>query len=345
MPSQKPTAKRAAAPKTFAGEVRSQGNEMKRMLLSWVQHWDKFRNILKNNFDLGRDHLKRGNLSDAILRFRFVLWLDPQFKDAWYYLGCSHLADGNARAARDAFTSALRAAPGNDEARYMLAITMGRAMPRADLPRVIPRSLLLEQFESLAPTFTAEQLSTFRYEGHTHLTNAIRSALVQGRMDHIMLELGVGTGLCGPLLRDVASHITGVDISPAMLAEAVKVTDERGRKIYDSLIRREALEFLADGPVSSYDIVLGAGLVSYIGELQPFFEQSARVLKSGGLLAFTADKFEGTGVQFNPETGRFGYAQSYLADLAARFGLTEIKSREAVIYPESAGWLCVFGRQ
>ncbi len=342
MAMQKPTVKKGFAAKTLVDEVRNYGFELKKTVLGWAQDWEKFKDILKNNYSLGRDHLVRGNIKDAVLRFKFVLWLDPQYADAWYYLGCSYMADGNIRAAKDAFTKAIKQHPDSNETRYMLAITMGKAMPKAELPKTIPQNLLIEQFDSLAPNFSSEQLGNFKYEGHTQLCNAIRSALVQGRMNHIVLELGVGTGLCGPLLRDVASHISGIDISTAMLAEAVKVVDERGSKIYDALIRREALEFMVDGPSESYDIVMGAGLVSYLGDLQSFFEQAARIMKPGGTLAFTADKFDGTGFQFDPETGRFRYAQFYLADLATRYGLSEFRCREASIYPETAGWLCVY---
>ncbi|MBY0407968.1 MAG: methyltransferase domain-containing protein, partial [Rickettsiales bacterium] len=280
MATQKPTAKKAPAtkslPNSFMDEARLMGNDWKQKALRFVSQWEKFKDILLNNYELGQQHLRMGNLQDAVMRFRFVLWLDPKYKDAWYYLGCSYMAARNIRAAQKAFQTALKLHPDSDEARYMLAITTGKSMPKAELPKRIPQSLLVEMFETMAPHFNADEVGTFQYEGHTQLANALRSGLTQGRMDHVILDLGVGTGLCGPLLRDVASHITGVDLSPAMLAEAVKVVDERGQKIYDALIRREAMEFISDGPSDSYDIVMAAGLVSYIGDLQPFFEQCAR---------------------------------------------------------------------
>ena len=323
-------------------DLRKQADGWKKKILNYAQHWEKFKNIVENNYVLGQDHMRRGNIKDAIFRYKFVIWLEPKYKDVWYHLGCAHMVAANIAAAKDAFAKALKLNPGNEEARYMLAITTGSAMPKADLPKHIPLELLVQQYDELAASYTVDQEHTFKYEGHTQLTNAIRSSLVQGRVDHIILDLGAGTGLCAPLLRDTAAHITGIDISVNMLAEAAKVVDDRGKKIYDALIKREAIEFITDGPDSSYDIVMAAGLVSYIGELQPFFEQSARILKTGGVLAFSADSFEGTGFQFNAQTGRFGFSQYYLADLATRFGLTEVRSREANIYPESAGLLCVY---
>ncbi len=342
MANQKPTAKKAPARKSVVEELRELGREWKAKGLEFVNSWEKFKNILENNYQLGRSHFDRGNLQDAVMRFKFVIWLDPKYKDSWYYLGCSLLAEGKTKAARDAFAKDLKLRPKSEDTRYMLAITTGKSFPKMELPKVIPLHLLVDQFNNLAPTFTNEQVGAYKYEGHIQLANAIRSAIAPGRMDHIILELGVGTGLCGPLLRDIAAHITGVDISAAMLSEAMTVTDEQGKKSYDALLKREAVEFMADGPDSSYDIVMAAGVVSFIGDLQPFFEQAARILKSGGILAFTADAFDGNSFQFDTETGRFGYSQYYLADLATRVGLTEFRCREASIYPESVGLLCVY---
>lgn len=342
MPAPKPPVKKPTTAKSFFDDVKSEAHNLKKTFLDYASNWQKFKNIVGNNFQLGLDHLNRGNYQDAVLRFKFVLWLDPNFKEAWFHLGCAQLAMGNTAAAKDSLAKALKNDPSNGEARYMLAITLGKAMPKSELPKSIPIELVRQQFNDLASTYTIDQVGTFKYEGHTQLANAVRAVLTPGRSDHIILELAVGSGLCGSLLRDVASHITGVDISAKMLAEAAKVTDDRGNKLYDALIDREAVDFITDGPDSSYDIIIAAGLIGYLGDPQAFFEQSARLLKSGGVLAFTADKFESTGYQFDPLRGRFAFSPFFLADMATRFGLSEVKTREANIYPESQGLLCVY---
>lgn len=342
MAMQKPTAKKQAATKGVQQQASELAGEWKAWALSLVKQLDRFKDIIENNYALGQSHLLRGNLQDAVLRFRFVLWLDAKYKQASYFLGCSYLAQGDVRRAREALLKALKQDPANDDARYMLAIAMGESMPKGELPRTIPAHILREQFEAMAHNFNASQLDEMQYTGHTLLCNGIRSSLVPGRVDHVILDLGVGTGLCGPLLRDVASHITGVDIAPAMLAEAMQVVDDRGKKTYDALLNREAIEFITDGPDAGYDIVMAAGLVGYIGDLQPWYEHCARLLKVGGIFGFTADLMDGGSYQFDPVIGRFRYSMPYLGDLAARFHLTEIRCREAKVYPESAGLLCVY---
>lgn len=339
MATQKQPAAKSSKP---ANALQLYTRQWKQKAIDFVSQFEKFKTIVQNNYDLGREHLRRGNTQDAVLRFRFVLWLDPVFKDSWYWLGCSYLADGKLKPAKDALLKSLKQNPASTEARYMLALVMGKAMPKGELPRVLPRALIQEQFDVQAENYNNLQIGELGYEGHTLLCNAIRSCIQPGRVDAVTLELGTGTGLCGPLVRDYTHHLTGVDLSERMLEEAGKLYDARSNKIYDALIARDMAEFLADGPDASYDVIFAANSLGFVGDLTPIFEHTARLLKPGGLFAFTVDSMETGAYQFDPEIGRFRYSAPTIADLAARFGLTEERSRQAAVYPESAGLLRVY---
>jgi predicted TPR repeat methyltransferase len=160
-------------------------------------------------------------------------------------------------------------------------------------------------------------------------------------MDHVLLELGVGTGLCGPAIRDIAAHFTGVDFSGAMLEQAVGVVDRNNKKIYDALIKREALDFLKDAPDEGYDVVMSAGMFSYIGDIAGYFEQIHRVLKSSGLFAFTADVLEGEGYEFVPKEARFAFSKPYLKELIVRNGFQELRFKDLAVYADFPAWVCV----
>src|SRR5690606_37368757 len=125
----------------------------------------------------------------------------------------------------------------------------------------------------------------------------------------------------GPLLRDVSAHITGVDISQAMLAEAIKLTDAQGTKIYNALIHRDLQAYLDDTQPESFDIAAAAGVTSYIGDLSAMMSGVAKVLKSGGLFGFTADTLQGGGdYALDADAGRFRYSEDYLKQQAAAAG-------------------------
>ena len=59
----------------------------------------KFKNLLDTNMQLGFKHIEKGNLSDAIFRFRFVKFFWPDYSEASYYLAyCLALKKHNLKA-------------------------------------------------------------------------------------------------------------------------------------------------------------------------------------------------------------------------------------------------------
>jgi predicted TPR repeat methyltransferase len=341
---QNPSAKIEAKAEAAGRRLESWRDAAMRWVLSFTRHWHKRRDIIANNFTLGLNYLQSSHVRDAVMRFKIVTWMEPARADAWYYLGCSFLAAGERAEAKKALTKSLQLKPAQEEAFYMLAIASGAAMPAEKRPRRIPPALSLAHFEARAAGYTQEQVEVYRYQGHVRLAEAIRAGVVQGRIDHVVLELGVGTGLMGPLIRDITAHLTGVDQSGAMLAEAMKLTDAAGKKIYDALIRRDLFQFLPELKDNAFDIVLAAGTLSYIGELEALFAQVARVLKPSGLFAFTADKMEGYGFVLDPEVGRFRFSQAYLQELAQVSSLHMLKCETVELYPDYPGWLCLFAK-
>lgn len=358
MPSQKPKPKNAnlhkknaARPITVKKQTQDMAQQVEQFLENlqlrlqgWMQNWEKSKDIIKNNYELGHRHLQLGNVNDAIMRFRFVTWLDPKRVDAYYYLGCSYLAKNEKGKARAAFEKTLKLRPVHEEALYMLAILSTQPLTQAQMPKAMPPSLAQEYFDGIAAGYNQDQLQMQKYDGHTILCSAVRSHVQPGRIDHAVLELGTGTGLCGPLIRDIASPLTGVDISPAMLKEAARLQDDEGQAIYDTLINRDARQFLADMPDANYDILLAATTPSYIGDLYPLFQQTARTLRRGGIFALTCDALEGEGYRFDPASARFRFSQSYLMQAASACGIRVLELRQVHVYPKSLDWLCVLTR-
>lgn len=77
-----------------------------------------------------------------------------------------------------------------------------------------------------------------------------------------VLDAGCGTGLCQPVLRPHARHLTGVDLSPRMVDKA------RERGGYDALAVAELTAFLNERP-DAYDLIASADTLVYFGALEP----------------------------------------------------------------------------
>ena len=92
-----------------------------------------------------------------------------------------------------------------------------------------------------------------------------------------VLEIGVGTGMNLPFYGpDV--RLTGVDLSPAMLAEALRRAAELGRDIHLQEGDAQALEFPDDG----FDTVVFSLCLCSIPDDRRAVAEGVRVLKPGG---------------------------------------------------------------
>ncbi len=343
--NQGPNAKKTPFLEDLQKQVFGWTGQWKEKLSDFANNWEKIRDITKNNFELGKMHLQLGNLSDAVFRFRMVTWLEPKHTEAWFFLGASYMAEKKLKLARQALQKAVDLYPGYEEARYMLAIAKGKEAKGADLPNKMPLTLAKSHFDSVAADYTQEQIEVLGYEGHRLLTTDLRAHLIEDRLDYEILELGVGTGLCGPFVRSVASRLIGVDISAQMIAEAMKVQDGAGNKVYDALLNKEMVEFLRETPDEVTDIVMAGTVFTYVGDLSEAMKELLRVLRPGGLLAFTVDTTLGDGFRLDTVVGRFRFSEKYLKDIATQYGFTILQMEEVAAYPAYMMWLCVFAKQ
>ena len=111
-----------------------------------------------------------------------------------------------------------------------------------------------------------------------------RCPLPQARDSWVTLDVGCGTGACGPLFRNVSHTLMGVDLSRKMLALA------DARKAYDDLYVAPVEESLRKLVVKhTVDLVLAADVFPYFGELGAVFEAAAVALRGGGLFGFTTE--------------------------------------------------------
>ncbi|KQV79443.1 hypothetical protein ASD15_19130 [Massilia sp. Root351] len=159
-----------------------------------------------------------------------------------------------------------------------------------------------------------------------------------------VLDLGCGTGLCGPLLRPYARTLAGVDLSPQMLEQA------RRREVYDELACADIVEFLhARG--TPCGLLVAADVLVYFGDLQPVFRAARRVLLDGGAFAFTVEAQE-DGAQLIDyslrPSGRYAHSRAYLEALAQAHGFQARSIAEQVLRKDDGqdltGLVAVFVR-
>lgn len=172
-----------------------------------------------------------GRLEEAIACFRKALAHDEQNCDILYNLaGALSLVGGNDEA-RTCYEKLLDIEPRHAAARHMLAALSGMATAKA------PAAYVVDTFDRYAGHFDNQLTEQLGYRVPELLGRAVAQTMGDAPFRHC-LDLGCGTGLSGLAFKDLAVQMSGVDLSPRMLAQA------RAKAIYDTLHQEDVVTFL-----------------------------------------------------------------------------------------------------
>lgn len=248
-----------------------------------------------------------GRHEDALRAFDRLLALAPSLAAAWSHRGGILRELGRLEEAARSFQQAVAhgADPGL-HAYYLAAVGAGAA------PGSAPAPYVQALFDGYAGQFDEHLVQVLGYRAPAVLA-AHLGRLSRRRFD-AALDLGCGTGLCGPLLKPSANRLTGIDLSGAMLEKAEALG------VYGELVRADIVEYL-HSTEQRYDLVVAADVFIYVGDLDPVFAGVRRVLGPGGVFCFSAELPENDddGFVLLPSL-RYAHSKRYLRALALRHG-------------------------
>lgn len=256
-------------------------------------------------FRKGQCLMRLGRPQEALQAFDDALAIAPDHADAWSARGGlmrdAHHLDEAARC----FEKALAFGGDPELNGYYLASVKGSSAPPPP-----PRRYVESLFDDYAPEFQNHVVGQLRYQGYERL---LRPLAEGGRRFHRALDLGCGTGLCGPLIHPLADILDGVDISRAMLEQA------RRLGMYRELAHADISAFL-DAEKESAGLVVAADVFIYVGDLPGIFRSVRRILAPGGRFVFTVEAPAGDeDLQLLPSL-RYAHSERYIRRLAEAFG-------------------------
>lgn len=261
-----------------------------------------------------------------------VLEIAPRYAPAWLLLGRAReglAARGDAPmrdAAARAYACALDIDPDDTLGVRAQLVRLGAG---DGLPALSP-AYVKALFDGYAPRFERHLVEGLAYTG----PDLVRDALPRlPRRFGTALDLGCGTGLMGAAIRARVDHLTGVDLSPGMLALA-RAKTWQGRPLYDRLVEGEIGAFLAGEPPASADLCLAADVLIYVAALGPVLAGIGGVLRPGGCAAFTVQCHDGSGTVLGPD-GRYAHADPHVAEAAAAAGFEPVSVRSAAVRLEA----------
>jgi predicted TPR repeat methyltransferase len=248
----------------------------------------------------------QGRLPQALKVFEQALAHDPELAQAWSQLAHVQRDMGQTAQAIAGYQRAMQLGADPELHRYYLA-ALSPEQPVVNAPAAYVATL----FDQYANDFEAHLVGQLGYQGHRVLLAQL--PVPPGTRFERVWDLGCGTGLCGHLVRPRAGHLSGVDLSSAMLDKA------RALGVYDSLHAQELVDFMKQG-TEQVDLVLVADVFIYVGHLEAVFEALGPRMQPGGWLAFTVEESDpGLAVQLH-STLRYAHALPYLQGLAAQHG-------------------------
>lgn len=179
-----------------------------------------------------------------------------------------------------------------------------------------PRRYIRALFNEYAEEFDDHLLTGLSYNA-PNLLRGIVGQRDQGTAP-VVLDLGCGTGICGPLFAPFASELIGVDLSVEMLDHA------RRKGCYDQLIEADIIDFLKLYE-DKFDICLAADVLVYFGDLRETFATLRRALVDGGLFAFTVEAADCDNWDLK-KTGRYAHSKKYLERIAQWAGFEIVET-------------------
>lgn len=293
--------------------------------------------IAERRFAYGKAAADEADFGAAADMFEQALERAPDWAAAWFALGEAREKLGKTGAAAEAFRAALRADPEDAQGAAARLALIGRG----DAPSALPQAYVARLFDDYAPRFDAHVTESLSYRAPALLAHAL-SVAAPDRRFAAALDLGCGTGLMGQAVRDRVEHLTGVDLSPAMVGKASR------RGVYDRLVAGDAVTLLRREPQATYDLIVAADSLVYFGDLAPPFAAARAALAPGGLFALSLESLDGEGFKLHPAM-RFVHSRAYVERTAEAAGLIPLSVTAASPRQEAgsdvAGLICVFRRE
>ena len=256
---------------------------------------------------LGRALQALGHLPTAIGEYQRALRLDSHLDAARAALGSAWLDAGEAEKALETWRGIA-----DESALQSLADRIADAERALSEPRSDPR-FVRHLFDQFSADYDSRMLDQLGYQAPALLRELATFLGLDLKAPCAILDLGCGTGLMGEAVRDWASRLDGVDLSPSMVAKA------SAREIYDELFMADVCDWLGE-PGCQYGLVFAGDMLVYLGDLGQLFAGVAGRLVRGGHFLFTVEEKKGEGFAIGPKR-RWLHSEHYLRAESARAGL------------------------
>ena len=283
--------------------------------------------IADRRADYARMFAESGEFAEAAELMEQALEQMPGWAAGWF-----RLAEYAEKAGRQALaTAALERVVALDPTDVFGAGLRLAVLGAAAAPAAPPTSYVERLFDDYAGRFDAALVERLDYTVPRTLARLVHRHAGEAARFGLVCDIGCGTGLFGVEMRASARRLEGFDLSAGMLAKAQE------KAVYDHLAQAdlslpaEASGLFADGPEGRADLVTAADVLMYLGDLAEVFPSAARLVRPGGLFAFSVeDGGEGDAPLLRPSL-RYAHPRAFIRRRLAESGFDLALMEESVI--------------
>ncbi|MEP1449189.1 MAG: tetratricopeptide repeat protein [Paraglaciecola sp.] len=269
-------------------------------------------------FNLAKIQENNEQLELAIESYKKAISIDPSNLEAIKNSAKLLHKSGREKDAIILLEQYLKRNPTNPIAQHMLA-----SFGAADTPERAKDDYVRQVFDRFSASFD-NSLERLHYKVPEFINNAVIHTLDQNAVSVNILDIGCGTGLCGPLLKEYATSLTGVDLSSKMLEKA------KQRNTYDELHEAELTLYMQTCN-RHFDYITCADTFIYFGELRNAFKAAYHALKPAGYLIFSIERHTLNQQNYHLQLhGRYSHHKDYVQQTLRELGF-EVQSIDDIV--------------
>ncbi|MBP7190005.1 MAG: methyltransferase domain-containing protein [Rickettsiaceae bacterium] len=279
-------------------------------------HIEKVRTNLDNlkdtNIDLAWYHIKQGNISDALVRFKIIdTLIAPNDKEVFYGIGwCYFLKKDKEKA-----ISYLEKAGDEDKVGLKAFLENSAEVTQS------PTKILDEYRRITSESYIKKWINYPKYLPRL-LTKDLLSVVEELPKDCKILDLGCSCGFIGAEIdRTMQKNytLTGVDNIEELTSYTKSIRDDKIR-VYDKIVSMSAKQFLNSPEEEKYNIIFSFNSLDFAKNLDLYFSRITRILEKNGYLALLLQT--DTQTIWNPFECRFIYSAD---EITAKLKLAELE--------------------
>ena len=243
----------------------------------------------------------------AIKHYRRTLELSPKHSEALSHYAELMALENRLDKSAWAYRRLTKIFPKDSSFRHLLS-----ASSQENIKGTTDEEYVKDVFDSYADSFEDHLVNALSYTIPNQLYDLYKIHWTGKKLN--IMDLGCGTGLCGPIFKDIANHITGVDLSQGMLNEAQK------KDAYNKLVLAELTSALKE-EYHSQDLLIAADVFIYVGEIDSVFSAAIQALKPEGQFIFSVESLRGDHFKLGV-SGRYQHSEKYIVALSKKHNLS-----------------------